>query len=128
MKINYNERTIEMTNAEAKLASKFGSEKFKELMEIKTTFSNYEIKVIKRKQAKRTKSVSFKGFTYDFMKAYIEAHDDNKTIIKEFEIQRGNYGIESNTSPKAQYIKIRNWFISEYKDVFTEQYEAIQTA
>ena len=126
MKINYEKNSIEMTKTEAQHASKVGTNEFKELMELKGYFPDYEITVVQRKQTKRAKTVPFKGFTYEFMKAYIEKHDEEGTIIKEFETKRDKYdGVELKGASHKIFIEVRNWFIEQYKDVFEAQYKAI---
>ena len=51
---------------------------------------NPTYKVIVKTSTAKSKE-SFKGLTYDYMKKYIAAHDDEeKTIMAEFEMLRGH--------------------------------------
>jgi len=85
MTINFEKNTIEMTKAEAKEAGKFGSEKFNELVKFRTLCPDYEIVV----KANSTKRDTYKGLDYDYMKRYIEAHDNKEEKLIEFYKLRG---------------------------------------
>ena len=80
MKVNYNEKTIEMTKSEAKAASLVGSDEYNALLEVRKEFPGYRIAV----KAIKNKNV-FKGMDYDFMEKYIKAHDDEGEILSKFQ-------------------------------------------
>ena len=80
MKANLIERTIEMTKSEATKAGKIGSPKANELQSYRTAYPDFTIKV--KEEKKRS---TYKGLDYDYMKKYIESHDnEEKTIMVEF--------------------------------------------
>ena len=114
MTINYTSMTIEMTKAESKAASKFGTDAYKDLIAAMQQFPTYKILVMTRAATK--KSFDYKGLTYDYMKKYIQAHDDEqKTIMAEFEMLRG----ESNDAKDAlaescSYQEIKEWFLNKF--------------
>lgn len=114
MTINYTSMTIEMTKAESKAASKFGTDAYKDLIAAMQQFPTYKILVVTRAATK--KSFDYKGLTYDYMKKYIQAHDDEqKTIMAEFEMLRG----ESNDAKDAlaescSYQEIKEWFLRKF--------------
>ena len=117
MKINYTSMTIEMTKAESKAAGKVGTEAFKEMLTLMQQFPNYKIQVIARATTK--KSCDYKGLTYDYMKKYINAHDDKQnTIMTEFEMLRG----ESNEAKdvladSCSYQEIKEWFLNKFPEI-----------
>ena len=68
MTINQNKRRIEMTEAEAKMASKYNSKEYNELVSIKRDFPHLSIFIVKNK-SKRTGNL--KGLTFKYMETYI---------------------------------------------------------
>ena len=74
MTINYEKNTIEMTKAFAKRASQYGTNEYKALQEVHQAFPTYRIVTVAHKAGKS----DFKGLSYDFMKRYTDAHDDEK--------------------------------------------------
>ena len=81
MNANLMTKKIEMTKNEAKAAGKLGTPEFEMLMQYRAIHPTFEIIV---KAASKRKS-EFKGLTYKYMTAYIQAHDDEeKTIMAEF--------------------------------------------
>ncbi len=122
MRANIENRTIEMTKAEAKAAGKITSEKFKELKAYKEAYPGFEVVIV---AASRRKS-AYSGLTYEYMEAYIEKHDDkNKTIMIEFNKLRAivsdedkkNLGGMSETLKAASYGEIREWFLNTYVEI-----------
>ena len=87
MTINYTSMTIEMTKAESKAAGKFGTDAYKDLIAAMQQFPNYKILVVARAATK--KSCDYKGLTYDYMEKYIQAHDEDQSIMKEYQMLRG---------------------------------------
>ena len=115
MTINYEKKTIEMTKAEAKEAGKFGSEKFNELVKFRTLCPDYEIVV----KANSTKRDTYKGLDYDYMKRYIEAHDNKEENLKMFYKLRGlNENGERDISIKEHSIgEIKMWFFDTFPEI-----------
>ena len=73
MKINEKKFTIEVTKSFAQKASRVGSPEYYELLEVRHNFPKFKVVV------NQTKSKdSFKGLTYEYMKKYIQTHDDEK--------------------------------------------------
>ena len=123
MRANHENKTIEMTKAEAKAAGKITSEKFKELMALKAMLPNYEVAIV---AAPKRKKSTFSGRTYEYMEAYIKKHDDEKkTIMVEFNKLRGivsdedkeKYGEMSNNLEKAAYATIKKWFLNTFTEI-----------
>ena len=121
MRANIENRTIEMTKVEAKAAGKITSEKFKELKAYKEAYPGFEVVIV---AASRRKS-AYSGLTYEYMEAYIEKHDENKTIMIEFNKLRAivsdedkkNLGGMSETLKAASYGEIREWFLNTFVEI-----------
>ena len=114
MTINYASMTIEMTKAESKAAGKIGTEEFKNMLSLMQQFPNYKIQVIAR--AATNKACDYKGLTYDYMKKYIQAHDDEqKTIMAEFEMLRGESDAAKDVlADSFTYQEIKEWFLNKF--------------
>ena len=115
MNINYEKKTIEMTKAESKEAGNPTSAKFEELMKYRSVFPDFTI-IIKKTSVKRD---TYKGLDYDFMKKYIEDHDNSVENLKEFYKLRG---MNENGEREAQieehsYGEIKMWFLSTYPEI-----------
>ena len=109
MKINYNLKQIEMTKKEAKAASKWNSETYKELMKIKKDFPEYEIKV--REVSPKGHS---KGFSFDKMEAYIE-HCGTEEQKEKFKEMR-EAAKETMGGIGSAYKDIKGWFNDEFPE------------
>lgn len=100
MKVNYNEKTIEMTKSEAKAASLVGSDEYKALLEVRKEFPGYRI-VVKENKSKNV----FKGMDYGFMSNYIEKHEnaeENLAAFNELKDKDLTYG------------EIKQWFVKTF--------------
>lgn len=121
MKINFKNNTIEMTKSEANAASKYGSDAYKTLKEIRVDFPTYRI-VVKATSSK--KQNGFKGLTYDYMEAYIKANDDeSKTTMQEFKTLRAT---DSDLVKTRSYGEIRKWFLNTYPELNNVQKKAAE--
>ena len=113
MTINYTSMTIEMTKAESKAAGKVGTEAFKEMLSLMQQFPNYKIQVIARAATK--KSCDYQGLTYDYMEKYIQAHDEDQSIMKEYQMLRGlTSEAQEALADSCSYQEIKNWFLAKF--------------
>ena len=116
MTINYEKNEIEMTKKESRQAGIIGSEEFEALLKLRTAFPGCKIVV---KSAPKSKD-HLKGLTVDYMKAYIEAHDDDeKSVMKEFYQLRG---LDENGKPMelaavASYGELKMWFLDQFPEI-----------
>lgn len=117
MTINYTNKTIEMTKAEEKAASKYGSDMYNDLKAARADFPTFRVVV----KATPKKKGSFKGLTYDFMEQYISEHDETGEIKKEFDLLRGK--VDEFTTP-ATYGQIKKWFLAKYPALTAGKEEA----
>ena len=113
MTINYTSMTIEMTKTETKAAGKVGTEAFKEMLSLMQQFPNYQIKVVTRAATK--KSCDYKGLTYEYMEKYIKAHDEDQSILKEYQMLRGlTNEAQEALADSCSYQEIKNWFLAKF--------------
>ena len=115
MNANLMKKTIEMTKAEAKAAGKIGSEKCKELREYMEMYPTFTIDI--KASAKRKNE--FRGLDYDYMRNYIQKHDDEDgTIMAEFndliaqDKEEGKEGFER--AKAANYAQVKKWFLKKF--------------
>ena len=115
LRINRTNRTIEVTKAFDKAASRFGTREYEALQQVRKDYPDFAIVV----KTVRTKADHFKGLTYDFMEKYIASHDDDaKSRMKAFNDLRA-------TSDEAQafgaealsYGEIKAWFFKNYPEI-----------
>ena len=113
--INNKARTIEMTKKFEKAASRFGSDEYKMLQEARKDYPTYKVAV----KTSTTKSKeSFKGLTYEYMKKYIAAHDENKSIMAEFEMLRAiSDEAEASLAEASSYGEIKKWFFEKFPEI-----------
>ena len=117
MNINYTNNTIEMTKTEATAAGKLNSEKFIELKALKAEVPTARIVIVK---TSAKKGEHFKGLTYDYMKSYIEKHDDEtKSIMSAFNTLCGldENGKKLEMAAAASYGEVKMWFLTQYPEI-----------
>lgn len=113
--INNKARTIEMTKKFEKAASRFGSDEYKMLQEARKDYPTYKV-AVKTSTAKSKES--FKGLTYEYMKKYIAAHDENKSIMAEFEMLRAiSDEAEAALAETSSYGEIKKWFFEKFPEI-----------
>lgn len=114
MKINHINCTIELTKTEMKAAENFGSEMYNALREVRQDNPNYRVKLV----APSKKVDRHKGLTADAMKKFIEKHDENQTILKEFYQLRGltPEGKEDEFGCAVTYGELKQWFFEQYPE------------
>ena len=115
IRINDNNRTIELTKKFATAASRYGTREYEDLQEARRAYPKY--KVVTKKATK--KKDSFKGLTYDYMREYIKNHDnEEKTIMTEFCALCGKdaNGRKIEMAEATSYGEIKAWFLSQYSE------------
>ena len=113
MKIKNN--TIEITKTFSQKASRVGSPEYYELLKVRQENPSCTVEI------KQTKSKdSFKGLTYEYMKKYILAHDDEEgSIMAIFHEMRGTI-VEGDDELQAEsltYGEIKMWFLTQYPEI-----------
>ena len=109
MKINYNARQIEMTKKESKEAAKYGSEAYKQLIEIQRDLPEFTI-TIREVSHKSTN----KGFSYDKMEMYVMAYgtDEQKAQFKSMR----SVAKDSMGGIGSAYKEIKAWFNATFPE------------
>ncbi len=115
LNVNMKNRTIEMTKKFAAASSKFGTEEYKTLQEVRRDYPSYKVVTIARK-ASKSDSSAFKGLTYEYMEKYIAGHDDEeKSIMLEYMMLRGeSEEAEEAFAESASYQEIKDWFLDTF--------------
>lgn len=115
MTINYEKKVIEMTKTEAKEAGNPNSEKFEELMKYRSVFPDFAI-IVKKTSVKRD---TYKGLDYDYMKKYIETHDNKDENLQMFYKLRGlnKNGVRDVSIEEHTYGEIKMWFLEAYPEI-----------
>ena len=114
VRINRNSRTIEVSKSFDKAASRYGSDAYNALQQVRKDYPDFAIVV----KTVRTKADHFKGLTYDFMEKYIASHDDAEARMAAFNDLRATsdeavaFGAEA-----ASYGEIRAWFFKQYPEI-----------
>lgn len=123
--INTQKRTIEMNKTFATAASKFGTDEYKQLQEARRDYPTFKVVTIARKTAKP----EYKGLTFDYMKKFIAAHDDeDKSIMAKFLNLRGeSEEAKAVGAMSAGYQEIKAWFFEQYPAIkkFHEDRDAL---
>lgn len=114
MKINHMNCTIELNKTEMKAAENFGSEMYNALREARQDNPNYRVKLV----SPSNKVDRHKGLTAEAMKKFIEKHDENQTILKEFYQMRGltPEGKEDEFGCAVTYGELKQWFFEQYPE------------
>ena len=111
--VNSKSKTIELTKKFSKAASRYGSPEYIELQNARKDYPDYRVET---KAGCRKAKESYKGLTYEYMEAYIEAHDDeDKTTMAEFKMLRAtSEEAKAFNAVSASYHEIREWFFKKY--------------
>ena len=120
MKIHYNNCTIELTKAEAKAASEYGSKMYNELLKIRADFPTYQVVVRTTNTSKRKSADTLKGLTYDYMESYIIAHGGAEQLADFNEFRE-----KDKMSGKAviSYGEIKSWFLTQFPEILNKRKE-----
>lgn len=115
MTVNYTNKTIEMTKNESREAGRINSEKFNELIKLRSVFPDFKI-IVKSTSGKRD---TYKGLDYKYMEKYIEEHDNKEENMKEFYKLRGlnEKGEKDVLIEESTYGEIKMWFLSTYPEI-----------
>lgn len=114
VRINRNNRTIEVTKSFDKAASRFGTDEYTALQQVRKDYPDFAIVV----KTVRTKADHFAGLTYDFMEKYIASHDNADENMATFMDLRGKsdeaqfFGVDA-----LSYGEIKKWFFKNYPEI-----------
>lgn len=109
--INHQNKTITLTKEFAKKASEFGTQEYKELMEIKAGNREYSVEV--RTAPKRKSKTS--RVTLEDIKAYVKKHDETGELqAKLDEMTSKESGVNIT---KVSFFEIKAWFFEQYPEL-----------
>ena len=100
-RINHTNKTVEMSERFSNAASNPYTREYKELIEVKNVFPTYEVVVV---ESKKSNNKCQKGLNIDYMKSYIEKHNDSDNMII----------IESLINGKVSFFEIKAKFVELY--------------
>ena len=121
MKINFEKKTIEMTKAEAKEASVYGSKEYKEMLKIRAELPEFTFTVITPVRRKANHSVDhLKGLDFDFMRTYIKTYGSEEQLAK---LDSFRAHKKDGLKVKAEgYGKVKKWFLNQFPEI--EEYRS----
>ena len=118
MFINERKCAIEMSKKEAKAAGKIGTPEFEELKNYMAIYPGFEIQI----KAPAKRKVEFRGLDYNYMRTYIQKHDDEDgKIMAEFReliAQDKKDKVEgAEHLEAASYIDVKKWFLAKFPEI-----------
>ena len=110
IKIDPRAKKIILTNKFSKKAYNVGTKEYNELQEVVVAFPKYKIetRTIKKKVGKE----SYKGLTYNYMRLYIQTHDDSGIMEMAF-----NELLVRAECHSIGYAHIKDWFLKAFPQV-----------
>lgn len=115
--INAKNRTIELTKTFATASSKYGTQEYIDLQEVRKDYPNYKVVTITRKATKSDKP-TFKGLTYEYMVKYIKSHDNAEENMAEYMELRGiSKEGEEALADSFNYQEMKDWFLDKYPEI-----------
>jgi hypothetical protein len=112
MKINYANRTIEISKAFANKAQVYGSNEYALLKEVRNDNRGFAVTVVETKK----KSAKNSRITLDDMRRYISFHDDaNGTIMEEFKARSKKKTDGALTG--YNFLELKKWFFETFPEV-----------
>ena len=117
MFINEKKMAIEVSKKFYAAASKYGTQEYRDLQEVRRDYPNFKVSVVTRKAT--TQKDTYKGLTYSYMETYIKAHDDEKkSIMAEYEMLRGiSKAAKDALAEPCSYNEVKNWFLKKFTEI-----------
>ena len=115
MFINVTAKAIEMAKSEHRAAHTYGTPEYENLQEVRKAYPGYRVVIKERKRTDR-----LKGLDVDYMKKYIQAHDDaDSNILKVFYQLRGldENGKKLPLAAAASFGELRMWFLNQFPEL-----------
>lgn len=131
LKVNHEMKTLVMDKSFANKSSIFGSRESLMLEEARRAYPNY---TVARKQIKKnTNQEHYNGLTYEYMRWYIETHEEGEALTSALMEFDELLLISKCHSKGKRYPTIKKWFLEQYKEVKTfgmseEELEAFKKA
>lgn len=115
--ISYTTNTIDITKKFAEAAGKIGSKEYRELQEVRRDNPGFSINVVADK--KKAPKNNYNGLTFNYMKSYIEKHDDEEMSIMANYLELRGLSEEAKAIGAASLsiFEIRAWFLNQYPEI-----------
>ncbi len=115
--ISYTTNTIDITKKFAEAAGKIGSKEYRELQEVRRDNPGLSINVVADK--KKAPKNNYNGLTFNYMKSYIEKHDDEEMSIMANYLELRGLSEEAKAIGAASLsiFEIRAWFLNQYPEI-----------
>ena len=106
-------RSIEVSKKFNSLASRYGTEEYKALQEVRRDYPGFKVVEVSTRKAPKS---TYKGLTYDYMENYILSHDDGKnSVMNEYMSLRAmTVEAEEACAEACSYQEIKTWFLDKY--------------
>ena len=117
MFINVKKNAIVLSKKEAKAAAKFGTTEYKQLQEARRDYPTFSVVTVTRKTT--AKKNTFKGLTYEYMKKYIQTHDDEKgsNMAVFMELRGKSDEADEAQADSMSYGEIKLWVLDTYPEI-----------
>ena len=118
MNANLMTKKIEMSKKEAKAAGKIGTPEFEELKNYMAIYPGFEVQI----KAPAKRKVEFRGLNYEYMRTYIQKHDDEDgKIMAEFNdliaLDKKNKVEGAEHLEAAGYLDVKKWFLAKFPEI-----------
>ena len=106
-------RSIEVSKKFNTLASRYGTEEYKALQEVRRDYPGFKVVEVSTRKAPKS---TYKGLTYDYMENYILSHDDGKnSVMNEYmNLRAMTVEAEEACAEACSYQEIKTWFLDKY--------------
>ena len=113
IKINFEKNEIVMTRKFAAKAADPRSAEYALLQETRKAYPTFEVR--RHTNKPHSNKECYKGLTYDYMEKYIQAHDEDQSIMKEYQMLRGlTSEAQEALADSCSYQEIKNWFLAKF--------------
>ncbi len=106
--LNHEDKTIALTRTFAKESSVLGSKQHKLLMELKSSFPEYDI--IQRNIDQNQKKQKYNGLTYEVMFRHIRKNHGEEALNDLL------FQMDLNHNEAGAYGRVKSWFLAEHTD------------
>ena len=118
MNANLMTKKVELTKKDAKAAGKIGTVEFEELKNYLAMYPGFEVQI----KAPAKRKVEFRGLDYNYMRTYIQKHDDEDgKIMAEFReliAQDKKDKVEGAEHLEAAgYLDVKKWFLAKFPEI-----------
>jgi len=110
-------RSIEVSKSFNTLASRYGTDEYKALQEVRRDYPGYKVVVVATRKSTKNNKPSFKGLTYEYMETYIMSHGTAEVRIANLRELNEMRLIAECHSKAFRYPVVKAWFLDKYPEV-----------